>query len=89
MGRDGLRRGRPAAALGDFNRDGGDGDSDDDLDLDDNPEAALYTPDTDAMALRLRDRRRTRENSEEPDEKALPVYVSIHRIRRLVIAAIG
>ena len=65
-----------------------DDDSDAELDLDDSPEAALYTP-TDSIALGLRGRRANRDPSSENGEKVLPVYVNIHRIRRLVIATVG
>ncbi|KAK5652407.1 hypothetical protein OQA88_10599 [Cercophora sp. LCS_1] len=87
MGRDAPLR-SPMTALRDFDRDA-DPESDDDLNLDDNPEAGLFTPDTDPMALRLRNRRQARSDASETSESnVLPVYVSIHRVRRLVIAAV-
>jgi len=68
-----------------------DDDSDGDLDLDCSPEAALYKP-TDNISLGLRGRRSPlpgAQPSENPEEPLMPVYVTIHRIRRLVLAAVG
>jgi len=69
-----------------------DDDSDDaDLDLDYSPEAALYKP-TDNISLGLRGRRSPLPGarlSETPEEVVMPVYVTIHRIRRLVLTAVG
>ncbi|KAK4446046.1 hypothetical protein QBC34DRAFT_357336 [Podospora aff. communis PSN243] len=67
-----------------------DDDSDGDLDLDYSPEAALYKP-TDNISLGLRGRRSPlpgAQPAELPEEAVMPVYVTIHRIRRLVMAAV-
>lgn len=67
-----------------------DDDSDADLDLDYSPEAALYKP-TDNISLGLRGRRSPLPGAlpaQNTEEAVIPVYVTIHRIRRLVIAAI-